>query len=150
MACAACLSVGFIILHFGRWPYKLAADNVFKAMVEVQIFLIILVALVLKIDLEALGEVVGEGAYDAAVITLFVLNVPVGFVCTVAVKMRDASRQRAQKDASGMAELRQALALHCSGLADAEDTQVRPGLRRAGTLWHRIRLHFARSFSIGA
>ena len=128
---AACLSLGFIVLHQSLWPYKLSADNVFKAMVEVQIFLIIQVALVLKINLEAVGEVVDKNFYDAAVITLFVLNVPIGFVCTVAFKMRDASRQRAQKDASGMAERRQALALHCSGLADTEDTQVHPNL---GTL----------------
>jgi hypothetical protein len=127
IVCAAGFSLLFIMLHFKLWPYKLSADNVFKAMVEVQIFLIIQVALVLKINLEAVGEVVDKDFYDAAVITLFVLNVPIGFVCTVAFKMRDASRQRAQKDASGMAERRQALALHCSGLADTEDTQVRRG-----------------------
>ena len=80
------------------------------------------------------------------------LNVPVGFVCTVAAKLRAARRllRQREKAASAGAARRQALALHRAGLADAEDTQVRPGLRRAGTLWHRVRLHFARSFSIGA
>ena len=50
---AACLSLGFIVLHQSLWPYKLSADNVFKAAVEIQIFLTILVALVLKTDLRA-------------------------------------------------------------------------------------------------
>ena len=50
---AACLSLGFIVLHQSLWPYKLSADNLFKAAVEIQIFLTILVALVLKTDLRA-------------------------------------------------------------------------------------------------
>jgi hypothetical protein len=50
---AACLSLGFIVLHQSLWPYKLSADNVFKAAVEIQIFLTILAALVLKTDLRA-------------------------------------------------------------------------------------------------
>ena len=54
---AACLSLGFIVLHQSLWPYKLSADNVFKAAIEIQIFLTILVALVLKTDLRA--EAVG-------------------------------------------------------------------------------------------
>ena len=54
---AACLSLGFIVLHQSLWPYKLSADNLFKAAVEIQIFLTILVALVLKTDLRA--EAVG-------------------------------------------------------------------------------------------
>jgi hypothetical protein len=57
---AACLSLGFIVLHQSLWPYKLAADNVFKAQIEIQIFLTILVALVLKTDLRA--EAVGVRA----------------------------------------------------------------------------------------
>ena len=56
------------------------------------------------------------------------LNVPVGFVCTVVVKLRGARRllRRREKAASAEAARRQALALHRAGLADAEDTQVRP------------------------
>jgi hypothetical protein len=98
--CASVFSLGFIILHFKLWPYKISADNVFKAQVEVQIFMTIQIALVLKVDIEglrgrpALDEVVDESFYDAALLVLFVLNVPIGFVCTVAIKMRDARRQR--------------------------------------------------------
>ena len=58
---------------------------------------------------------------------LFVLNVPVAFVCTVALKMRDARRQRARAPSEAreaVARRQEALALHCSGLADAEDTRV--------------------------
>jgi hypothetical protein len=71
---------------------------------------------------------VGEGFYDVALITLFVLNVPVGFACTVAAKLRGARRllRQREKAASAEAARRQALALHRAGLADAEDTQVRP------------------------
>ena len=62
------------------------------------------------------------------VITLFVINVPVGFVCTVAAKLRGARRLLRQREKAASAETarRQALALHRAGLADAEDTQVRP------------------------
>ena len=63
VACAAVFSLGFIMLHFKLWPYKLPADNVFKALIEVQIFLTILIALVLKVDLAAVGETVGKGAH---------------------------------------------------------------------------------------
>ena len=76
------------------------------------------------------------------------LNIPVGFVCTVAAKLRAARRllRRREKAASAGAARRQALALHRAGLADAEDTQVRPGLRRKNTLWHRTHLHLPRAF----
>ena len=67
------------------------------------------------------------GVYDVALMVLFVLNVPVAFVCTVALKMRDARQQRARAPSEAretVARRQEALALHCSGLADAEDTRV--------------------------
>jgi hypothetical protein len=135
VACAACLSLGFIMLHFKLWPYKLSADNVFKAQVEVQIFLTILAALLLKEDLST--ETVDKGFYDVALITLFIVNVPIALVYTVLSKLRHARRllrQQCESDLAGRMgkpseadAAKHALSRHRAGLASSGDVQILRG-----------------------
>jgi serine/threonine protein kinase len=128
IACAACLSVSFIMMHFKLWPYKLSADSVFKALVEVQIFATVLAALVLKEDLS--GEVAGKGFYDLVLITLFIANVPTAFAYTVVAKVQYARKllsemQRTDEFQLSRTEVAmQALARHQAGLGSTEDVQI--------------------------
>jgi hypothetical protein len=122
--CAAALSFAFSITHFKMWPYKLSWDNQFKAAIEGQIFVTILVALTLKNDLT--GEVAGEQFYDIVLVTMFTINVPIAFVYTLTAKLRHAKRllHRREKDSTQMAALHHALALHMAGIANEADTQI--------------------------
>jgi hypothetical protein len=126
VGCAACLSVGFIMLQFKLWPYKLSADNTFKAVIEAQIFATVLVALLLKTDLTT--EAVGASFYDVMLVTLFAINVVGGFVCTVAAKLFHAHRLLGlhNKNATEEESRKHALALHRAGLA-------RKGTRRSSS-----------------
>ena len=69
----------------------------------------------LQADLGA--EAASEGFYDAALASLFVLNVPVAFACTVAAKLRHARRllARRPKRPTPAEAQRHALALHSAG-----------------------------------
>jgi hypothetical protein len=64
-------------------PYKHWEDNLFKAAVEVHIFLLVSVALVLKCLRYGAGaadeEVLPVGFYDAVLIGSFVVGIPAGF-----------------------------------------------------------------------
>ena len=69
-------------------PYKHREDNVFKTVVEIHIFLVVLIAPVLKSlqsdDAEA--EVVPVAVYDAILVISFIASIIVGFVWTVCAK----------------------------------------------------------------
>jgi hypothetical protein len=72
-------------------PYKHWEDNLFKAAVEVHIFLLVSVALVLKClryGEGAADEVLPIGFYDTILIGSFILGIPVGFVATICAKRR--------------------------------------------------------------
>eukprot|EP01051_Picozoa_sp_SAG22_P007310 SAG22_NODE_510_length_9598_cov_6.080114_4_plen_700_part_00 len=100
VTCAAMLSFAFSMLQFKIWPYKMTVDNRFKAAVEAQIFFTILIALLLKCNLDE--EMVGEGFYDAVVVTMFMVNVPIAFVCTCVAKLNHGKELLARrKDGDG-------------------------------------------------
>jgi hypothetical protein len=72
-------------------PYKHWEDNLFKAAVEVHIFLLVSVALVLKClryGEGAADEVLPIGFYDTVLIGSFVVGIPVGLAATICAKRR--------------------------------------------------------------
>jgi hypothetical protein len=72
-------------------PYKHWEDNLFKAAVEVHIFLLVSVALVLKClryGEGAAGEVLSIGFYDTVLIGSFIVGIPAGFAATICAKRR--------------------------------------------------------------
>jgi len=72
-------------------PYKHAEDNLFKAAVEVHIFLLVSVALVLKClryGDGAADEVLPIGFYDTVLIGSFIVGIPAGFAATICAKRR--------------------------------------------------------------
>jgi hypothetical protein len=89
---AVTISISFasFSLQMKREPYKHWEDNLFKATVEVHIFLLVSIALVLKcfkagLDVEA-DEVLSIGFYDVLLIGSFVVGILMGFVGTVYAK----------------------------------------------------------------
>ena len=72
-------------------PYKHWEDNLFKAAVEVHIFLLVSVALVLKClryGEGAADEVLPIGFYDTVLIGSFIVGIPTGFAATIWAKRR--------------------------------------------------------------
>ena len=53
IAAALTLSFIFFAVHMKTWPYKIEADNVFRAATEIHIFIVICIAVILKTDLES-------------------------------------------------------------------------------------------------
>jgi hypothetical protein len=97
---AAVVSCISLVLQVNLSPYKHREDNVFKTVVEVHIFLVVLIAPVLKSlqsdDAEA--EMVPVAVYDALLVISFIASIVVGFIWTVCAKrsmMKAALRERA-------------------------------------------------------
>jgi hypothetical protein len=109
----------------------------FKAAVETQIWITILVALMLRNDLTT--EIIKEKHYDIIYVVFFIINVPVAFAYTLVVKLKHAHRLLAQrvKTSSESVTRQQAWALHTAGLANEEETQV---LREYISSLHRLNL----------
>eukprot|EP01048_Picozoa_sp_COSAG05_P033366 COSAG05_NODE_13336_length_434_cov_0.689552_1_plen_80_part_10 len=57
LSTAIIIAFGFFAMHVKSWPYKVDADNMFRAATELHVFIVILVALVLKNNLS--WEVMG-------------------------------------------------------------------------------------------
>ena len=97
---AVLVSCASLVLQVHLSPYKHTEDNVFKAVVEVHIFLVVTIAPVLnqlRAD-DAEAEMVSAQAYDAVLVISFVASIVVGFVWTVCAKrdtMKAALRERA-------------------------------------------------------
>ena len=97
---AVLVSCTSLVLQVHLSPYKHGEDNVFKAVVEVHIFLVVTIAPALK-QLranDAQMEIVSAQAYDAVLVVSFVVSIVVGFVWTVCAKrdtMKAALRERA-------------------------------------------------------
>lgn len=53
IAAALTLSFIFFAVHMKTWPYKIEADNVFRAATEIHIFIVICIFMILKTDLES-------------------------------------------------------------------------------------------------
>eukprot|EP01051_Picozoa_sp_SAG22_P005512 SAG22_NODE_329_length_12249_cov_27.341646_7_plen_1215_part_00 len=128
---AALLSLVFLAAHLRSWPYKLRADNIFKAVIEVLVLVSILVALVLKNPEGLKDEVVPKAAYDAILLAAYAL-VPLAFGAVAWLKTRVALSITANLDQAALeskesdtrSEVQCAYELHCSGLAEDTDRQL--------------------------
>eukprot|EP01045_Picozoa_sp_COSAG04_P005830 COSAG04_NODE_276_length_18405_cov_14.052278_6_plen_591_part_00 len=130
---AVCLSCTALMLQVTLQPYKHWEDNVFKALVEVHIFLVMAVSLVLKfLNTSAVGdqEALSTTFYDWILVASFVAAVPVGFVCTVCAKrsmMRASLHERAVvgEDEESMLQAKQrAVRLLHLGLTSNDDMRL--------------------------
>ena len=94
---ALCLSFGFFALQVRVCPYKIQEDNVFRAVTECHVFIVIGTALTLqKIDLTR--EAMGANVYDWTLFTTFIITVPVAFVVAVVAKVRHVHYVLGQTD----------------------------------------------------
>ena len=140
---AVLVSCTSLVLQVHLSPYKHREDNVFKAVVEVHIFLVVTIAPVLKQlradDAEAV--MVSEQAYDAVLVISFVASIVVGFVWTVCAKrsaMKAALRERAVASSDYAEELsakgtQRAIRLLLLGLTTNDD------MRLLTTYFERVR-----------
>eukprot|EP01052_Picozoa_sp_SAG31_P017584 SAG31_NODE_1210_length_9377_cov_21.101207_3_plen_1379_part_00 len=123
---AALLSLSFLAAHFHTWPYKLRADNVLKATVEVLIFVTILVALVLANPKVEDQDAFPKWAYDVVLVMCYAVT-PVAFGIAVLYKTRQTRRllREGQQRSLETSELRRlAYELHRCGLLQDEDRHV--------------------------
>ena len=139
LAVAIFLSFIFFALQMGTMPYKIWADNLFRAATELHVFIVITTALVLKNDLS--WEPVGESAYDYVLFFSFLLLVPIAGVATTftklhtvksALKMQGQGKQHSMdrgNDQSGDAFAELKLCFHTQVLGLANDSD-RSRLRR--------------------
>ena len=107
-------------------PYKHWEDNLFKAAVEVHIFLLVSVALVLKClryGEGAADEVLPIGFYDTVLIGSFLVGIPAGFAATICAKRRMMEQV-----------LQEPAAVGADGTADGDDSAT--AKRRAIRLLH--------------
>jgi hypothetical protein len=83
---AIIISFFFFSLHVKTWPYKGVEDNYLKASTEVALFIIVLMAIVLRTDLQ--GEAIPRAFYDDAVVLSLVVLVPMALVAAVVYKCK--------------------------------------------------------------
>ena len=114
-------------------PYKHWEDNLFKAAVEVHIFLLVSVALVLKClryGEGAADEVLPIGFYDTVLIGSFIVGIPAGFVGTICAKRRMMEQVLQEPAAAGpdgddsATAKRRAIQLLHLGLTTNEDMRL--------------------------
>ena len=126
LSVALVMSFSFFALHILTLPYKVMADNAFRAATELHVFVAIAVALVYKTDLSL--EKVTADAYDAVLFATFILLVPVAFVVTVCSKVRYMAHvveNALSTDEIPAAEVRRrAFELHVLGLSSDTEKQV--------------------------
>ena len=90
LSIAIVMSLLFFAVHILTLPYKVMADNAFRAATELHVFIAIAVALIHKTDLSM--ETVTADAYVAALFISFILLVPVAFVASIFAKVRHMSQ----------------------------------------------------------
>jgi hypothetical protein len=108
---AVCVSCASLVAQVTLSPYKHREDNIFKACVEVHIFLVVTIALVLKC-LVGVGtlegeELFGPQLYDGLLVTSFIVLLPIGFIWTVLAKrsmMRESLQERSETGGRDAAE----------------------------------------------
>eukprot|EP01045_Picozoa_sp_COSAG04_P009171 COSAG04_NODE_525_length_13096_cov_16.943602_2_plen_592_part_00 len=129
---AVCVSCTALVLQVTLQPYKHWEDNVFKALVEVHIFLVVTVSLVLKFLGTDAGyqEAIDEAIYDYILLGSFVVAIPIGLVWTVCAKrsmMRASLRERAvvgEDEESMMQAKQRAVRLLHLGLTSNDDMRL--------------------------
>jgi len=126
------ISCTSLVAQFQLQPYKHREDNIFKILVEVHIFLVMVVSLVLKY-LVAEGahdqEVLSAWFYDCILLGSFIAAITVGFVWTVVAKrsmMREALADRAlgKDDESSTKAKQRAIKLLHLGLTTNDDMRL--------------------------
>ena len=122
--CAAMvLSFAFFSLHMKTWPYKIEQDNILRATTEAHVFIVIMVALVLKQDLTF--EFFQEGFYDALLLGSFIVCVPLAAFVAVISKLKYVrqvlSRERGTKTSKVDFDRRLSFELQALGLASDSD-----------------------------
>lgn len=124
LSTAIILSFSFFALHIKTWPYKVHADNMFRAATELHVFICILVALVMKNDLGL--ETMQEGAYDVFLFISFLVLVPGAFFVCIFAKVSFVTRTLRERD-RGKDDARhkrqRALALHVLGIGSDSDKE---------------------------
>lgn len=120
LSSAIVLAFFFFALQLMCWPYKVNSDNVFRAATELHVFIAIMIALVLKLDLS--WETVGVDAYDWILFTSFLILVPGAFIAAVFTKIRFVNRVVKSMDGLDSREKqRRAFDLHVLGLGEDQD-----------------------------
>jgi hypothetical protein len=99
MTTALAVSLFFVALHTRTWPYKLAADNILRLLTELHVFVMIVIALALKGDLE--DETFGVTFYDWLALVSFVVCVPLPFFFVVGDHIRAMMAIRDEVDSLG-------------------------------------------------
>ena len=113
--CAIALAISLAVIshHVRAWPYKLGADNVLRAVVELHVFVIVLVELAVK------GETDNEDAHDTPTVLIIAsfVCVLIVLVCVVVFKYQFARRIR------GSTNIQDTFDRHKFGLARDEDVK---------------------------
>ena len=78
------LSFGFFALHVKTLPFRYWEDNLLKGMVEAHVFVVLLFALTLKVDLQ--GESLDSDMYDTITTVSCVIMVPGTAIVTMILK----------------------------------------------------------------
>lgn len=133
LSAAIVLSFAFFSLQMKTWPYKIEQDNLFRASTEAHVFIVIMVALVLKNDLR--WEMMGIEAYDMILFISFIALVPMAGLLAVFSKLKYVQDVLNKPRSTTSAKDRRALAfdLQALGLATDSDRQV---LKRYIDGWH--------------
>eukprot|EP01043_Picozoa_sp_COSAG02_P072295 COSAG02_NODE_13563_length_1378_cov_31.838155_1_plen_451_part_01 len=113
---ALLLSFAFFSLLAAARPYKLHADNLYRAATEVHVFLVIVAGLVSHANL--VDEAIQENFYDWGLFISFVVLVPGALVVTVSAKVRSASNLLADGSLNG------SFSRLCSGIASDSDRDI--------------------------
>ena len=101
--CGSCVSFGFFALHVHMKPYRKQPTNIFKACIEAQIFLTILITILLRFEdkyIQTADEALKVSDYEWLVVTTFFLLVPTAFVvasCRTFLDARDQARHVARE-----------------------------------------------------
>ena len=85
LAIAIIIAFGFLSTHLLSWPYKRPSDNLLRASTEAHVFLAVMLALVLKNDLQY--ENISAEVYENIMFWSFIIMVPVAFVLAVRAKL---------------------------------------------------------------
>eukprot|EP01052_Picozoa_sp_SAG31_P003081 SAG31_NODE_115_length_24128_cov_47.693912_4_plen_1815_part_00 len=133
----------FLAAHFKKWPYKLQADNILKALAESLIFITVLFGLILD-NPELEDEPISEPHYDYALIGCYAV-LPCGFLLAVSKKnvwLTELSRaHKSSIEEAGLsmatsaaAAIRYAHHLHEAGLGTEKDRAMLRGLFAAAAV----------------
>ena len=88
---ASTIAFSFLVAHMFTWPYKSRLDNIFRATTEAHVFVTVYLALVLQYDLSYEGN--AKTTYEHVMFWSFILFVPIAFLATIALKLRQLRRE---------------------------------------------------------